>query len=69
MEYAVVSKKLFALLSSYVAEKDASAPNTIQDAVYDLLLDNGFGQTLAEDVSEQAFGLVSSLVKDIGEYY
>lgn len=47
---------------------DASAPNMISDAVYELLYDNDVDGLLAEKISDAAFELAAAMVADVGKY-
>lgn len=47
---------------------NASAPNTIYDAVYELLYNNNVDDLLAEKIADAAFELASSMVADTGKY-
>ena len=47
---------------------NASAPNAIYDAVYELLCDNDVDEQLAEKIADAAFELASAMVADVGKY-
>ena len=52
----------------YMNEDNAAAPNTISDAVYELLYNNDIDGLVAEKIADAAFELAAAMVADIGRY-
>jgi hypothetical protein len=63
-----MTEKILQLMMDYMNGGNASAPNTICDAVYELLLDNDVDSLLAEKIADAAFELASAMVADAGRY-
>ena len=63
-----MNKKILQLMMDHMDGNNASAPNTISDAVYELLYNNDVDGLLAEKISDAAFELAAAMVADIGRY-
>ena len=63
-----MNKKVLQLMMDHMNCGNASAPNTIYDAVYELLYNNNVDDLLAEKIADAAFELASSMVADTGKY-
>lgn len=63
-----MNKKILQLMMDHMDGDNASAPNTISDAVYELLYNNDVDGLLAEKISDAAFELASAMVADTGKY-
>ena len=63
-----MTKKILQLMTEHMYVDNASAPNTIFDAVYELLRNNDVDDLLAEKIADAAFELASSMVVDTGKY-
>jgi hypothetical protein len=63
-----MSKKVLQLMMDHMYGDNASAPNTIYDAVYELLYNSNVDDVLAEKIADAAFELASSMVTDVGKY-
>jgi hypothetical protein len=63
-----MSKKILQLMMEHMSCDNASAPNTIYDAVYELLCNNDVDELLAEKIADAAFELASTMVADTGKY-
>jgi len=61
-------KEVLQLMMDYMHGDNASAPNAIYDAVYELLCDNNVDELLAEKIADAAFELASSMVVYAGKY-
>jgi len=61
-------KEVLQLMMDYMHGDNASAPNAIYDAVYELLCDNDVDELLAEKIADAAFELASSMVVYAGKY-
>ena len=61
-------KEVLQLMMDYMHGDNASAPNAIGDAVYELLCDNNIDEQLAEKIADAAFELASSMVVYAGKY-
>jgi len=61
-------KEILQLMMDYMHGDNASAPNAIYDAVYELLCDNDVDELLAEKIADAAFELASSMVVYAGKY-
>ena len=61
-------KKVLQLMAEHMSCDNASAPNAIYDAVYELLCDNDVDELLAEKIADAAFELASSMVVYAGKY-
>ena len=61
-------KEVLQLMMDYMRGDNASAPNAIYDAVYELLCDNDVDELLAEKIADAAFELASSMVVYAGKY-
>ena len=61
-------KEVLQLMMDYMHGDNASAPNAIGDAVYELLCDNNIDEQVAEKIADAAFELASSMVVHAGKY-
>ena len=61
-------KKILQLMMDHMNCNNASAPNAIYDAVYELLYNNDVDGLLAEKISDAAFELAAAMVADVGKY-
>ena len=61
-------KKVLQLMAEHMSCDNASAPNVIGDAVYELLYNNDVDGLLAEKIADAAFELASAMVADVGKY-
>ena len=61
-------KKILQLMMDHMNCNNASAPNAIYDAVYELLYNNDIDGLLAEKISNAAFELAAAMVADVGKY-
>ena len=61
-------KKVLQLMAEHMNCDNASAPNAIYDAVYELLYNNDVDGLLAEKIADAAFELASAMVADVGKY-
>ena len=61
-------KEILQLMMDLMHGDNASAPNAIYDAVYELLCDNNVDELLAEKIADAAFELASSMVVYAGKY-
>jgi hypothetical protein len=63
-----MNKKVLQLMMEHMNCANASAPNIIYDAVYDLLRNNDVDVYLADKIADAAFELASAMVVDVGKY-
>jgi len=63
-----MNKEILQLMMDHMNCNNASAPNTIYDAVYELLYNNDIDGLLAEKISNAAFELAAAMVADVGKY-
>jgi hypothetical protein len=63
-----MNKEILQLMMDHMNCNNASAPNAIYDAVYELLYDNDIDGLLAEKISNAAFELAAAMVADVGKY-
>lgn len=63
-----MSKKILQLMIELMSCDNASAPNAIYDAAYELLCDNDVDELLAEKIADAAFELAATMVADVGKY-
>jgi anti-sigma regulatory factor (Ser/Thr protein kinase) len=63
-----MNKKILQLMAEHMNCDNASAPNAIGDAVYELLCDNGVDEQLAEKIADAAFELAATMVAYAGKY-
>jgi hypothetical protein len=63
-----MSKEILQLMMDLMDGDNASAPNIIYDAVYDLLRNNDADVLLADKIANAAFDLASSMVAYTGKY-
>jgi hypothetical protein len=63
-----MTKKILQLMMDHMSGDNASAPNMIYDAVYELLCNNDVDRLLAEKISDAAFELAAAMVADVGRY-
>ena len=63
-----MNKKILQLMMDHMDGDNAAAPNTISDAVYELLYNNDVDGLLAEKISDAAFELAAAMVADVGKY-
>jgi anti-sigma regulatory factor (Ser/Thr protein kinase) len=63
-----MNKEVLQLMIDHMDGDNASAPNIIYDAVYELLCDNDVDEQLAEKIADAAFELASSMVVYAGKY-
>ena len=63
-----MNKKILQLMMDHMNGDDASAPNAIYDAVYELLCDNNIDEQVAEKIADAAFELASAMVAYAGKY-
>ena len=61
-------KMILQLMMDHMDGDNASAPNIIYDAVYDLLRDNDVDVLLADKIADATFELASSMVAYAGKY-
>lgn len=61
-------KEILQLMMDHMHGDNASAPNTIYDAVYDLLRNNDVDVLVADKIADAAFELASSMVAYAGKY-
>jgi anti-sigma regulatory factor (Ser/Thr protein kinase) len=61
-------KKILQLMAEHMSCNNASAPNVIGDAVFELLCDNGVDEQSAEKIADAAFELASAMVMHAGKY-
>ena len=61
-------KKVLQLMAEHMSCDNASAPNAIYDAVYELLCDNNIDEQAAEKIADAAFELASAMVAYAGKY-
>lgn len=61
-------KEILQLMMDLMHGDNASAPNAIYDAVYDLLRNNDVDVLLADKIADAAFELASSMVAYTGKY-
>ena len=61
-------KKVLQLMAEHMSCDNASAPNAIYDAVYDLLRNNNVDISVADKIADAAFELASSMVAYTGKY-
>ena len=61
-------KEVLQLMAEHMSCNNASAPNAISDAVYELLCDNGVDEQSAEKIADAAFELASAMVAYAGKY-
>ena len=55
-------KKILQLMAEHMSCDNASAPNAIGDAVYELLCANNIDEQTAEKIADAAFELASAMV-------
>lgn len=63
-----MNKRILQLMMDHMDGGNASAPNTISDAVYELLYNNNIDEQVAEKIADAAFELASAMVADVGKY-
>ena len=63
-----MNKEILQLMMDHMNCNNASAPNVIYDAVYELLYNNDVDGLLAEKIADAAFELASAMVADVGKY-
>jgi len=63
-----MNKEILQLMMDHMNCNNASAPNAIYDAVYELLYNNDIDGLLAEKISNAAFELAAAMVADVGKY-
>ena len=63
-----MNKEILQLMMDHMNCNNASAPNAIYDAVYELLYNNNVDELLAEKIADAAFELASAMVADVGRY-
>jgi hypothetical protein len=63
-----MNKKILQLMMDHMDGDNASAPNAIADAVYELLYNNGVDFMLADRIADAAFELASTMVAYAGKY-
>ena len=63
-----MNKKILQLMMDHMDGDNASAPDTISDAVYELLYNNDIDGLLAEKISYAASEFAAAMVVDIGKY-
>ena len=63
-----MNKEILQLMIDHMNCNNASAPNVIYDAVYDLLRNNDVDVLLADKIADAAFELASSMVAYAGKY-
>ena len=61
-------KKVLQLMAEHMSCNNASAPNAISDAVFELLCANDVDEQLAEKIADAAFDLASAMVAYAGKY-
>jgi hypothetical protein len=70
LQYATTTSKLLQMLSDNMLEPGdrASAPNTITELAYDIVIEDGHAANIAETVANSTFSLSSALVAGVGKY-
>lgn len=70
LKNASTTEKLLTMLAGSMLEPGniASAPNTITELAYDIVIEDGHAANIAEDVANSTFSLSSALVADVGRY-
>jgi hypothetical protein len=63
-----MNKEVLQLMMDHMNCDNASAPNIIYDAVYDLLRNNDVDVSVADKIADAAFELASSMVAYAGKY-
>ena len=63
-----MNKEILQLMMDHMNCNNASAPNVIYDAVYELLYNNDVDGLLAEKIADAAFELASAMVAEVGKY-
>ena len=63
-----MNKEVLQLMIEHMNCDNASTPNTIYDAVYDLLRNNDVDELLAEKIADAAFELAATMVANVGKY-
>ncbi len=63
-----MNKEILQLMMDHMNCNNASAPNAIYDAVYELLYNNDIDGLLAEKISNAAFELAAAMVADVSKY-
>ena len=61
-------KKILQLMAEHMSGDNASAPNAIGDAVFELLCANNIDEQTAEKIADAAFELASAMVAYAGKY-
>ena len=61
-------KKILQLMAEHMSCDNASAPNAIGDAVFELLCANNIDEQTAEKIADAAFELASAMVAYAGKY-
>ena len=63
-----MNKKILQLMMDHMHGDNASAPNIIYDAVYDLLRNNDVDVLSADKIASAAFELAAAMVLYAGKY-
>ena len=63
-----MNKEILQLMIDHMNCDNASAPNIIYDAVYDLLRNNDVDVLLADKIADAVFELASAMVAYAGKY-
>ena len=63
-----MNKEVLQLMMDHMNCDNASAPNAICDAVYELLYNNNVDGLLAEKIADAAFELAATMIADVGKY-
>jgi len=61
-------KEILQLMIDHMHGDNASAPNAIGGAVYELLYNNNIDEQVAEKIADAAFELAATMVADVGKY-
>jgi hypothetical protein len=70
LQFASTTSKLLSMLNDCMLEPgdQCSAPNTITELAYDIVIEDGHAANIAEDVANSTFSFASALVADVGKY-
>lgn len=63
-----MNKEVLQLMIEHMNCDNASAPNVIYDAVYELLYNNNVDGLLAEKIADAAFEFAATMVANVGKY-
>lgn len=70
LQNASTTSKLIQMLTDTMLEpgNQCSAPNTVTELAYDIVIEDGHAANIAEDVANSTFSFASALVADVGKY-